>query len=134
MKHAYLILAHEDFDVLRLLLRCLDVPENDIYIHFDRKVRVLPSDLKTKTARLSILKNRVRVYWGDYSMVKAEYLLFEAAVSHGPYLYYHLLSGVDLPIKNQAYIQQFFQDNQGKEFIDYLVKPAKAPLRDRRES
>ena len=50
----------------------------------------------------------IKVYWGDISLVKVEYLLFESALSHGPYAYYHLLSGTDLPIKSQDYIHAFF--------------------------
>ena len=42
MKHAFLILAHTEFEVLKLLVSCLDDPRNDIFIHFDRKVPALP--------------------------------------------------------------------------------------------
>lgn len=38
-------------------------------------------------------------------------------MKHGPYAYYHLLSGQDLPIKSQDYIHQFFEEHQGKEFV-----------------
>ena len=37
MKHAYLILAHNEFEVLRKLISALDDPRNDIFIHFDEK-------------------------------------------------------------------------------------------------
>ncbi len=32
---------------------------------------------------------------------------------------YHLLSGTDLPIKSRGYIEEFFENNQGKEFIHF---------------
>ena len=35
MKSAFLILAHTEFELLRLLISCLDDPRNDIYVHFD---------------------------------------------------------------------------------------------------
>ncbi len=35
----------------------------------------------------------------------------------GHYEYYHLLSRVDLPIKSQDDIHDFFRANQGKEFF-----------------
>jgi hypothetical protein len=38
MKHAYLIIVHHEFEVLKLLLQALDDPCNDIYIHFDKIV------------------------------------------------------------------------------------------------
>ena len=37
MKFAYLILAHGSFELLKELLKAIDAPENDIYVHLDRK-------------------------------------------------------------------------------------------------
>ena len=34
-KHAYLIMAHDNFEQLSLLIRALDNPRVDIYIHID---------------------------------------------------------------------------------------------------
>lgn len=120
MKHAYLILAHNEWEILRTLIRCLDDKRNDIYVHFDRKVKDAPT-LQTENAGLSILTDRVAVYWGDLSVVEAEYKLLEAAHKNGPYAYYHLLSGVDLPLKSQDYIHNFFEENSGKEFVGYTL-------------
>lgn len=49
--------------------------------------------------------------------MKLELDLMEFAKSHGNYDYYHLLSGVDLPLKSQTYIHSFFENNRGKEFV-----------------
>ena len=38
-KHAYLIMAHNEFDILEKLLLLLDDSRNDIYIHIDLKVK-----------------------------------------------------------------------------------------------
>ena len=35
--HAYLIIAHEQFDLLESLLKCIDDARNDIYIHIDSR-------------------------------------------------------------------------------------------------
>lgn len=118
MKHAFLILAHNEFEVLRRLIACLDDDRNDIFIHFDKKLATLP-DVSTHYAGLTVLERRVDVRWGAPSMVKAELALFENALEKGPYRYYHLLSGVDLPIKSQDYIHHFFDEHDGKEFIGY---------------
>ena len=118
MKHAFLILAHNEFEILRLLVSRLDDSRNDIFIHFDRKVENLP-ELEVKNAGLTILEDRKDVRWGGFSMIEAEYALFEAAAAKGPYQYYHLLSGVDLPLKSQDYIHGFFDSHDGKEFIGY---------------
>lgn len=120
MKHAYLILAHNEFGLLQTLVSCLDDPRNDIFIHIDKKVKEMPK-LKAAKAGLTILDNRIDIRWGDYSMVEAEYALLETAVARGPYAYYHLLSGVDLPLKSQDDIHRFFEEHKGKEFVGYTL-------------
>lgn len=40
--------------------------------------------------------------------------LFMWAASHGHYAYYHLLSGMDLPIKDQDTVHAFFERNSGR--------------------
>ena len=120
MKHAYLILAHNEFWLLQTLISCLDDVRNDIYVHIDKKVKDLPA-LHAKQARLRILDQRIDIRWGGFSMVEAEYALFEAAAANGPYQYYHLLSGVDLPIKSQDYIHDFCDRHNGNEFIGYTL-------------
>lgn len=123
MKHAYLILAHNEPKLLSLLVERLDDVRNDIYIHFDRKLSILP-DIKTQHAGLYILKDRVDVRWADVSMLEAEYKLFHAVVDSGSqYSYHHLISGVDLPLKNQDYIHRFFAQHQGKEFVGLHQRP-----------
>ena len=123
MKHAYLILAHNEPELLSLLVERLDDVRNDIYIHFDRKLSVLP-DIKTLHAGLYILKDRVDVRWADVSMIEAEYKLFHAVVDSGcQYSRHHLISGVDLPLKNQDYIHSFFAQHQGKEFVGLHQRP-----------
>lgn len=57
-------------------------------------------------------------------MIEAEYKLFHAVISSGKiYAYHHLLSGVDLPLKNQDHIHHFFARHQGKEFIGLHQQP-----------
>lgn len=121
MKHAFLIIAHNEFPILKVLLSMLDDERNDIYLHIDRKSK----DLSDQVAKIRLNKAKlfiidpISVYWGDISQVIVEMNLFEHAFKNGPYMYYHLLSGVDLPIKTQDYIHNFFEKNKGKEFVDY---------------
>lgn len=58
-------------------------------------------------------------------MVKAELQLFEAACRVGEHSYYHLISGVDLPLHTQDYIHEFCLNNQGKLFIE-VTNPTEA--------
>lgn len=51
--------------------------------------------------------------------MQIELLLFDAAHKEEVYEYYHLLSGVDFPIKSQDYIHEFCSQQRGKEFIGF---------------
>ena len=42
MKHAYLIMAHHEFEVLGKLIQAIDDKRNDIFIHFDAKLKSYP--------------------------------------------------------------------------------------------
>lgn len=120
MKHAYLILAHNNWEQLKLLVSLLDDADNDIYIHIDKKAKAFPLDeikASAKISRVEILQE-YKIYWGSFEMVQAELLLFETA-HWKKYDYYHLISGADLPIKQMEYIKEFFEKNNGKEFIHY---------------
>lgn len=120
MKHAYLIIAHNEWIVLNTLLSMIDDERNDVYLHIDAKVKQLPELYRCSKAGFYLLEKRFDVRWGGLSQVRTEMLLFSEAYSNGPYAYYHLLSGVDLPIKSQDYIHSFCDENQGKEFIGFF--------------
>ena len=124
MKHAYLIIAHHEPNILKSLLTLLDDERNDIYLHIDKKADKLYHQFKyshTLHANLYVLEDRISTYWGDISQVKVEYLLLEKAVANGPYAYYHLLSGVDLPIQSQDTIHTFFNAHPNRQFVTFWL-------------
>ena len=124
MKHAYLIIAHNEPEILKVLISMLDDSRNDIYLHIDKKSDLINiNELTVNKAQLFILEKRINNYWMDISQIRTELLLFETAYKKGPYLYYHVISGVDLPIKTQDYIHQFCKERQGFEFIDFENEP-----------
>lgn len=111
-------MAHGEWRLLRTLLSCIDDERNDIFVHIDAKVADVP-ELHAGHAGLTVLTDRVDVRWGDLSVVEAEYKLFEAAAANDQYEIYHLLSGVDLPLKSQDYIHRFIAANRRREFIGF---------------
>lgn len=117
-KHAYLILAHNNFYILEKLLKLLDYEKNDIYIHIDKKVKNFDFDYYNRLVNKSNLKftRRFNIRWGGYNLVKVELELLNIA-SENNYVYYHIISGVDLPLINQRDIHKFLDKNRGKEFI-----------------
>ncbi len=119
-KHAYLIMAHNNINILKILLEMIDDSRNDIYIHIDAKTKEFPFNEIKNICNFSdvyFTTKRYNVKWGGSSQVKTEMLLYRSAAP-GKYNYYHLLSGVDLPLKTQNEIHDFF-DRSGKEFIYY---------------
>lgn len=120
-RHAYLILAHSQPEQLKTLLRMLDDKRNDIFVHVDARAAAFPQFEEfapcCRESHLQFIEPRVKVHWGGVSIMRAELALLEKAVQ-GDYSYLHLLSGMDLPIKSQDHIHAFFEQNEGKEFLD----------------
>lgn len=116
-KHAYLIIAHNLLHQLEFLLKLLDDPRNDIYILIDKKTSIPSSINFTLEKSKTTLIHDVEVNWGEYSQITAEMVLFKSSFEHGPYKYYHLISGQDLPLYNQDYIHNFFDNNPNKIFL-----------------
>lgn len=120
-KHAYLIMAHNQFELLKILIKSLDFYKNDIFLHIDEKAGTIDYEQFykcVKESKLYILNKRLNVMWGTYSQIKCEMLLLEYAFKND-YKYYHLISGVDMPLKKQKEIYAFFEENYGKEFIHF---------------
>lgn len=128
-KHAYLIMAHASFGLLGKLLEALDDERNDIFVHIDaRKADVPYAQLHCKRAGL-YFTDRIPTHWGGPSQIWAELILLETALAKGHHSYYHLLSGVDLPIKSQDYIHDFFERNAGKELVSFWKMKKNTPSR-----
>ena len=120
LRHAYLIMAFNNFRILDKLIELLDCENNDFYIHIDKKVQIeLDSILKYKAKKSKIyFTDRVAVNWGSISELRGNLILMKAAYDNGPYDYYHFMQGADFPIKPLDYINSFFEKNKGKEFLN----------------
>lgn len=120
-KHAYIIMAHHRFDILKEILLDLDDERNDIFLHIDQKAVAFPeSEIKSivKKANL-ILTDRMDIHWGGFSQIKCVTMLLKSATEYGYHSYYHFMVGVEFPLKNQDYIHDFFEKNNGMEFIGF---------------
>ena len=59
MKHAFLIIAHNEYPVLEVLLSMLDDERNDIYLHIDKRATELfTANRKSQNAESRLLFNR----------------------------------------------------------------------------
>ena len=118
MKHAYLIMAHNEPYILERILKLIDDNRNDIYIHIDKKWKDFDFEYFKSLVKKSniFFTKRLDVIWGSFKQIECELLLFETA-SRGKYDYYHLISGVDMPLVSQDIMHDFFEKNRGKEFV-----------------
>lgn len=119
-KHAYLIMAHNDFSLLKKLLVLTDYENNDIYLHIDKRAEGFDLSCFQKIVKKSNLffVDRINIEWGGESLITCELLLLKEATKKG-YDYYHLLSGVDLPLKKQSEIHNFFKNNGRYEYMEF---------------
>jgi len=130
VRHAYLIMAHNEFDILEKLLRLLDDNRNDFYIHIDKNAPDFPFE------RFRSIPEKSRVYftprldvrWADTSITECQLIMLKEAVPRG-YRYYHLLSGVDLPLKSNDDIHAFFAEHDGKEFVHFCTEEQTESMR-----
>ena len=119
-KHAYLIMSHNEFPMLRKLLEALDDARADIFLHIDSKTKDVPIEVLSGSVCYSdlIYVDRSNISWGGYSMVSATVNLLFTATQKNNYQYYHLLSGVDYPLKNNEEFFLFFDKNEC-EYISF---------------
>lgn len=120
-KHAFLIIAHNEFDVLQRLLLSLDDDRIDFFIHIDKKVNVIPS-FKTRKSSLFFVNNRIDTRWGNVSQIRTEFAIFKEALKHGGYCAYHLISGVHYPLKSTDEILAFYDKHSDCIILDGLCK------------
>ena len=117
MKHAFLIMAHDNFELLKFLIELLDNEDCDIYVHVDKKC--IAPELHAEKSRLFVA-SKIDVRWGDFSQVQAMMFLFSWSFNNSEsvkYDYFHLISGVDLPIKPLKDFFEYINKNNGKEFV-----------------
>ncbi|MDR0979390.1 MAG: beta-1,6-N-acetylglucosaminyltransferase [Lachnospiraceae bacterium] len=120
-RHAILIIAHNNFEILKRNLELMDSYDIDFYIHIDKKIKYKNFLELSNCVKKSGIKifSCYEVYWGDISLVKTTLFLLEKASNNQEYLYYHLLSSSDMIIKPIDEILKFFNSNYNKEFVHF---------------
>lgn len=113
-------MAYSEYEQLKMLIQMLDYPENDIYVHIDKRSSCVNPEFFRKSLKYSKLEvyQEMPIYWGHYSQTECELFLLEKATER-KYQYIHLLSGADLPLCGQEKIHAFFEINNGKEYVRY---------------
>ncbi len=115
-KHAFLIMAHEEPELLQRLIERLDHERTDIYLHVDSKAPFDGSEIVVHRSRLSLVSPRIDVRWSHTSQIEAEYALLEAS-SHADYVYRHIISGTHWPLKPVEDILAWFDARAGRSVL-----------------
>ena len=94
-KHAILILAHEDVNMLRRIV-CRVSSLGPVFVHVDAKTKI--SMWQCRDIPCTFVEPRIPVFWGDWSGVEATVLLLETALEDSSITRFTLLSGSHYPI------------------------------------
>ena len=119
-KQAILIMYHNDYYILERLLKQIDNKKFDIYLHVDKKNKNFDFEYTKSLLQESNLyyTKRLNVKWSTFSQIQCELQLLKES-SKKNYMYYHLISGVDMLLKDPNEIYDFFNKEKGKEFVAY---------------
>lgn len=80
MKHAYLIIAHNEPLILKTLISLIDDERNDIFLLIDSRSNLIPQNIKPRYSSLYYC-NRIPIYWGDYSQYRQKYYYLKQLLS-----------------------------------------------------
>jgi Core-2/I-Branching enzyme len=121
---AYLFLAHDNPGVLARAIGRLSVENCVSLVHIDKKSNI-DAFSGIRGSNVQFCKDRVPVYWGEFSQIQAILQLLRTALT-GPQApdYCVLLSGSDYPLATGMYIYRFLESNYGSEFISLTKVPA----------
>ncbi|GHV09035.1 hypothetical protein FACS1894160_4300 [Bacteroidia bacterium] len=127
MKHAYLLLTHKNPTQLVQLISALQAENSYLFIHVDGKSTKVYNALQCLIElprNVFICEERKNVSWGGFSQVEATMQLINMLVNSNINPdYVHLISGQDFPLKSASEIDNFFAQNNGKNFLNYFTLP-----------
>ncbi|WP_270546426.1 beta-1,6-N-acetylglucosaminyltransferase [Butyricimonas paravirosa] len=121
-KIAYLVMCHKNEQQVMTLINSLVDKYADVYVHVDKKNTELYQKLSenfNKIPSVNLLEERVAVFWGGFSQLRAIIGLIKAVVKSGTrYSYVSLISGQDLLIKPHLQFYKYLERCYPKEFIE----------------
>lgn len=121
LNHCFLIIAHNNPLLLKRIVCKLQEKNHFFFIHIDKKSNIKPfirclHGLKN----IVFIENRIKVNWGGYSQIECELLLLKTAFYSSINIdYFHMISGVDYPCKNNKKFDDYFEIHNGESFMHY---------------
>lgn len=114
MKQAILIQCHNNLEIINAMIDFFPSECFDFYVHVDKKSNMIVPEREN----VFLVKNRVDVRWGQFSIVEATYALIQAIHDPSEYTYCHLISGADFPVKDVNWFMKQYGEGETTEFIE----------------
>lgn len=122
MKLAFLLQCHKNPFQINTLIKTLNHPDIDFYVHIDKKSNIRQSiDLSGGNVYILPDEYRVDVRWATFSQVEAAISLLKYASLNGKYDFYWQISGQDFPLVNSQSIVEFLERNMKSNFVELFV-------------
>jgi hypothetical protein len=123
MKIAYLMQVHNNPQLQKRAIEMLSSDDSGFFIHVDAK-----SDIRQFSGiegeHVTFVEPRIPVYWGEYSIIEGTMRLIRRALDCPQgYDYFVFMQGSDYPLRGSKYIQRFFAENRGSEFLSLVKMP-----------
>ena len=125
MRIAYLILAYHQPRHVAALIAQLDTPAARFFVHVDRKSDIAPFRAAIHLPHVTLVEERLPIYWGGWNMVSAMLELLRRARREAHADYYQLLSDSCVAIKSNAAIARRLDGSSANYLtIDHEITPA----------
>lgn len=121
MKHAIIILLHQDLNVLKDLFEFFD-EDFKFFIHIDKHLKCNLESIRIAYPNVYIF-SKYYVNWGGRNILLAELFLIQQALKSDSFDYIHLMSGTDMPIRSLSEFKAFFKRYEGLSFMEYHRYP-----------
>ena len=120
MRIAHLIITYTNPQQTARMIRRMQDPDFDFYIHVDAKLPLASHAFLAEIPNVYFIHNRIKVQWAAYSTIQAEFnSIQEILDSNRYYDFVTLMSGQDYPIKTVAEIKRFYAERKGKLLLKY---------------
>jgi hypothetical protein len=128
---ACLFLAYDGASVLRNAIPVLKAAGWDLFVHLDKKAdrAKYEQELGEMSSSVHLIEDRVEVFWGGYSMIKAELALLQTAMRTNDYSKFLLLSDDSFPILPPDRLNAHF--GNGEDLITIAPQPPHSPFYSR---
>ncbi|PID31637.1 hypothetical protein CR983_00055 [Candidatus Saccharibacteria bacterium] len=120
---AFLVLAHEQFELLNMFVdQLLTYEQAHVFIHINSNSQESLEHIRNHP-RVHIMQNRLTIDWGDFSLSQAIVELLRFAQRTDTYDYFSVHSGSDLAIKPVAQFAALLSSQHKSAYLDCAKLP-----------